>query len=748
MQRTGIRYLDFDLLIDRSSDGYEARVIDSPAGQAKHAFGSLSEVEAERMNTFRAIVSGHRAGKRRIDSPDVHAAKEVGGSLFRRVFDGPVGECWRTCLDRIRAEPNTGLRVRLRMGSAPELAELPWEFLYDAVENQFLSLSVQTPLVRYLDVRRPVQPLGVKPPLRVLVMISNPVDIDDLDIEEEWRQLREAVGELESRGLVAFDRLDRATLENLQRQLRREEYHIFHYIGHAGFDDTKDDGLLVLENEKGRSHLVRAEQLGNILHDEDSLRLAVLNACEGARSSRRDPFSGLAQSLVQKGIPAVIAMQYEISDDAAITLSHEFYRALGEGYPADAALGEARKMISNSNELEWGTPVLFLRSPDGALFDVREADEESRRSGQVHRLVRDARTALAGERWAEAGETAEQALALDPSHVEAAGIAAQAKRSHEVLRLYREGCEAQAAGRWQDALTRFQDVRTRAGNFRDVDALIDRARTEMRRAEKEADVERSHAADEERLRREREEAREREERIIAGLHSVAGGKAAAAKRRLPGCTVALTVSFAALAGLIGLSQIRAGVDSYPQPGGENAAAVGGDPEPEPPSGGTSQPSIVAPPPAYTPEARPDAVNDRVQRIRTEVREAVERASEAEAQALRTGDPSGLYASYGGAALESLLVTMTQLAGAGMHQDATLLDREVRSVDFDPVAGTATIDMVETWSTEFHQNGTDVCLGRIARHPIPQRLTLSSRSGPWLIVAIESNAQPVEPVPCY
>jgi len=66
----------------------------------------------------------------------------------------------------------------------------------------------------------------------------------------------------------------------------------------------------------------------------------------------------------------------------------------------------------------------------------------------------------------------------------------------------------------------------------------------------------------------------------------------------------------------------------------------------------------------------------------------------------------------------------------------------------PDAGTASIDMVETWSTEFHQNGTDVCLGRIARHPIPQRLTLARQDGRWLIVAIESNAQPAEPEPCY
>ena len=73
------------------------------------------------------------------------------------------------------------------------------------------------------------------------------------------------------------------------------------------------------------------------------VQLAVLNACEGGRTSRQDPFAGVGQSLVQQGIPAVVAMQFEISDQAAITLAHEFYAALADSYPVDAALAEARQ---------------------------------------------------------------------------------------------------------------------------------------------------------------------------------------------------------------------------------------------------------------------------------------------------------------------------------------------------------------------------------------------------------------------
>ena len=55
-------------------------------------------------------------------------------------------------------------------------------------------------------------------------------------------------------------------------------------------------------------------------------------------------------------------------------LSQEFYRALADGLPADAALNEARKAIKLAgNNFEWGTPVLFSRSSDNRLIDLTPA---------------------------------------------------------------------------------------------------------------------------------------------------------------------------------------------------------------------------------------------------------------------------------------------------------------------------------------------------------------------------------------
>ena len=66
-------------------------------------------------------------------------------------------------------------------------------------------------------------------------------------------------------------------------------------------------------------------------------------------------------------------MQFEITDDAAITFGHVLYEAIADGYPLDAATTEARKAIyADGNLTEWGTPVLYLRAPDGHIFDIQD----------------------------------------------------------------------------------------------------------------------------------------------------------------------------------------------------------------------------------------------------------------------------------------------------------------------------------------------------------------------------------------
>jgi len=367
-----LRFLDFDLMFQRTAEGYRASVLGSPAGQASVELAPpFSDLEIE---NFLLRFGRARQSVRRLGTPQIEFAQAFGGRLFEAAFNGEVRSCLRSSLDEAQ-RLDLGLRIRLRLAEAPELNDLPWEFLLHPGLNRFLALSAETPLVRYLDLPERIRPLAVKPPLKVLTVISSPVDFAPLDVESEWRKLQESLAELQARGLVVLSRLESPTLSHLQRWLRREDCHILHFIGHGGFNRKTDDGLLLFSDEKGRGREVTGQALGTLLHDHRPLRLAVLNACEGARASRSDPFAGVAQNLVRQGIPAVVAMQFEFSDSAAISFAYELYAAVVDGYPIDAALAEARKALYFAgHELEWGTPVLYMRSPDGRLFDIGTAE--------------------------------------------------------------------------------------------------------------------------------------------------------------------------------------------------------------------------------------------------------------------------------------------------------------------------------------------------------------------------------------
>ena len=371
MKDAAIDYLNLDLEIEPWEGAYRARVLASPAGEGSHVFTlPFSELEIDH---FRLSVR-HAPRTRRIDPAGVAAAKTVGGRLFENVFGGEVRACFRASLDAARRLGKSGVRVRLRLGGAPELGVLPWEYLYEAELNRFVATSTRSPVVRYLAIPEAVEPLRARPPLRVLAMVSSPEGVEPLEVEAEWKMLSDALAGPVERGLVVLERLETPTLDALRARLRRERFHVFHFIGHGGFDPRTDDGVLVMADARGHARPVPAEHVGTLLRDEETLRLVVVNACETARGSLRDPFSGTAQGLMQQGIPAVVAMQFEISDQAALTFAREFYAALADGYPVDAAVTEARKAILTShNELEWGTPVLYMRAEDGRIFDLDAA---------------------------------------------------------------------------------------------------------------------------------------------------------------------------------------------------------------------------------------------------------------------------------------------------------------------------------------------------------------------------------------
>jgi len=388
-----LEYLDFELEISGSGREYSVEVIHSPAGETEKITMRFPFDELELKNKLMELqvaLLRSSGGLRKIVSSKEQPIQDFGQKLFDSLFHGELRDRY-VVSKREASIQGKGLRLKLRIQS-PALASLPWEFLYDSREGNYVCLSTKTPIVRYMKLPQPVESLTVKPPLRILGMIASPPSLPALNVEREKQRMEESIKNLH--GLIELTWLNGQTWQDLMRAMRRGPWHIFHFVGHGGFDREIEQGVVALAEEGSQTHFrLTATQLGRLLADHSFLRLVLLNSCEGAEGSERDIFSSTASILVQRGIPAVLAMQYEISDRAAIEFSRTFYGALADEMPIDAAISQARMAISMAldGSVEWGTPVLYMRSYDGVMFRIQQKEisslEEERRKHEEQEKV-------------------------------------------------------------------------------------------------------------------------------------------------------------------------------------------------------------------------------------------------------------------------------------------------------------------------------------------------------------------------
>lgn len=387
-----IEYEDVEVEVSRSlwqqggEEQLEVRILQSPFDRPKEQFTrpfSAEELEAFFTEWDRLLLtSGAPAAQRRRK-----LAEEMGTRIYHSLFYGKTGDTFSSCLadlDGSRRARTGGLRIRISFGQRehylPELVGLPWELLYWKDTNSFLGHGLGTPIARYLDVPRRIHTLEIDAPLKVLAVLSAPTDQPPINLERQRKGLQAA---LLRQPWVTLNFLDGpATLDRLRDRLQKGHYNALHFLGHGAFDEDSGDGVLFFERPDGKSHQVTGRDLATQLNRIDSLRLVVLSSCLGARMLRsrdQNSFAGVASALVADGLPAVVAMQFPVSEQAALTFSASLYSKLGEECTIDEAVAEARTSIQASDRqqssFEWAAPVLFLRAPDGKIISFKNRAE-------------------------------------------------------------------------------------------------------------------------------------------------------------------------------------------------------------------------------------------------------------------------------------------------------------------------------------------------------------------------------------
>jgi hypothetical protein len=317
----------------------------------------------------------------------------LGQQFYNALFQGSL----RDSLMMAQAiAQNHGQILRLRLGlKGTRLPRLPWEVLHGG--DHPLATGTEVAFSRYqlgTRLRRPLHAPPAQPyqPLKILMVISSPSDQETLELAQEAKNLE---AELNRRSpnsppTIDLDILEQPGRGDLTQALEQGQYQVFHYAGHSNLGESGGDVYLV-SNKTGLTETLNGDDLAGLLVN-NGVQLAVFNSCRGAYTATSDRLEpgkdrNLAEALVKRGIPAVLAMAERIPDEVALNLTKLLYRNLNQGYPIDLSLSRARQgLISTygSNQLYWALPVLYLHPEfDGFLTNSNQGNQNREELLQV-----------------------------------------------------------------------------------------------------------------------------------------------------------------------------------------------------------------------------------------------------------------------------------------------------------------------------------------------------------------------------
>lgn len=267
--------------------------------------------------------------------------------------------------------------------SRADLSSWPWEYLFSPERqgesecNFFIAQRARMALTRYLALRDVRKANPVQPPLRVLFVAPS-----STEKPVESSSVLEGLQELHSKRTIrlaclpvpdaAGSRSGKVTFRDFTSALSFDP-HVIHFIGHGKHEMQNDRavGKLAFTDDAGsKATWVSDQQFANTIADYSrSVYLVFLQACETGETMTTSSYqavAGVAQSISQKSVPAVVAMHYKVLGSIGNALSREFYSELARQRSVLLALNHARKelFLDADDQEMWsafGVPVLYLR---------------------------------------------------------------------------------------------------------------------------------------------------------------------------------------------------------------------------------------------------------------------------------------------------------------------------------------------------------------------------------------------------
>ena len=184
--------------------------------------------------------------------------------------------------------------------------------------------------------------------IKVLFVASNPLDQNQLRLDEEIRAITEKVRASDYRDSVQFVSRWAARPLDLLQALNEHKPHVVHFSGHGSINNE-----LIFQADDGSTKLVSQKAIVTTIMSTvaDNLRLEVFNAC----------FSQAQAEAVTQHVEAAIGMSDAIGDDAAKVFAAQFYSAIGFGRSVKQAFAQGINALLLEGIPEEETPRIFTQ---------------------------------------------------------------------------------------------------------------------------------------------------------------------------------------------------------------------------------------------------------------------------------------------------------------------------------------------------------------------------------------------------
>jgi hypothetical protein len=297
---------------------------------------------------------------------------------------------------------DTNIKLRLILmfeKSAEVLSQYPWEFLFlpekpNSFEGKFLARKTELIFARYLPESDTLDKLAPEPadlPIRILIVSSSPRRSGGslLDPIEKDRVVQNLMKFKSDK--IKVEHLVDPNYDKLKKFIKGSDEqpsftpHILHFIGHgeAGKialkktreEIIKDSGSSIDFDSADDAQWITKSHISSLFDDVPKPKFVFLNACNAAKTEIKgynDFSNNLALELVNLGVPAVLAMQYKITNNDAADFSERVYLDIARGAPIDQAVKNGIRTLGDRtpawNHPRFGIPVFYLGARDTTFF--------------------------------------------------------------------------------------------------------------------------------------------------------------------------------------------------------------------------------------------------------------------------------------------------------------------------------------------------------------------------------------------